>query len=256
MRPTLHTSPAVGKRSIQFGRQTTPQEMERLEYAVKTLHTQKRPLESLMPERPFFPGFCFILEDLTAGVIHNDIDAIGRQLKSPTERALKGFIRKDGERFNIPQDIYFVLTPNIARRLLNLNTLGSDLELKINQALLVNWNDNYPLNMRVLWHTDDVLKTRTGSKILRFVFHVPGFSRPADTFRNVRKGVTEHLQALGILDTGQPITQEYMDTVIKPAWKKLVRRYHPDVNHNDPAAARQTVKINAAYTALGKLART
>lgn len=53
-------------------------------------------------------------------------------------------------------------------------------------------------------------------------------------------------EALAVLDLSYPVTLQE----IKTRYKKLVKRYHPDVNNTDNNAQDKFIAVNKAYTLL------
>lgn len=62
---------------------------------------------------------------------------------------------------------------------------------------------------------------------------------------NISRNTPEH-KALDELGLAPPVTLES----IKATYKKLVKKYHPDLNNNCPMAEEKSKNINAAYTLL------
>ena len=57
---------------------------------------------------------------------------------------------------------------------------------------------------------------------------------------------TPEMQAMAIMNLQPPLNI----TIVKTRYKELVKKYHPDVNHNDPKAEDMIKNINMAYTIL------
>jgi hypothetical protein len=68
--------------------------------------------------------------------------------------------------------------------------------------------------------------------------------RARDTRRLLRSLPPEYRQAFDTLEIQPPVTPE----ALKSHYKDLVRKLHPDLNQNDPAAEEKMKAVNAAYS--------
>jgi hypothetical protein len=57
---------------------------------------------------------------------------------------------------------------------------------------------------------------------------------------------TPEVEAMAIMGLNPPVTL----TDIKAQYKKLAKKYHPDINRDDPDAEETLKKVNMAYTVL------
>lgn len=75
-------------------------------------------------------------------------------------------------------------------------------------------------------------------------YHGPDEEPKAQDRRPIPK--TPESEALAIMDLTPPVTLE----TIKARYKVLVKKYHPDINRDDPKAEELLKSINMAYTIL------
>ena len=97
---------------------------------------------------------------------------------------------------------------------------------------------------------DEILKKKAWQ-----AYHFTDKEPPRDKTAHGQREQTQHTQmnrnspehqALEVLGLMPPVTLDD----IKSEYKKLVKKYHPDLNNNCPMAEEKSKNINAAYTVL------